>query len=77
MTVESPVGTQKLEANVTYKTRPDTVYMHTGFGVLSRDLRNLQGKGACIAAVVEDEMDTLTGNMAMHETIVTVQKEAA
>ena len=75
--VDSPAGTQKLNANVTYKTRPDTVYMHTGFGVLSRDLRNLQGKGACIAEVVEDEMDTLTGNMAMHETIVTVQKEAA
>jgi thiosulfate reductase/polysulfide reductase chain A len=75
--VDSPVGTQKLEANVTYKTRTDTVYMHTGFGVLSQDLRNLKGKGACIAEVIEDEMDTLTGNMAMHETIVTVRKEAA
>lgn len=75
--VESPVGTQKLEANITYKTRPDTVYMHTGFGVLSQDLRNLKGKGACIAEVLDDEMDTLTGNMAMHETIVTVRKEAA
>ncbi len=75
--VESAVGKQKLRANVTYKTRPDTVYMHTGFGVMTQDLRNLKGKGACIAAVLDDEMDALTGNMAMHETLVTVQKEAA
>jgi thiosulfate reductase / polysulfide reductase chain A len=75
--VESAAGSQKIKANVTYQTRPDTVYMHTGFGVLSPALRNLKGKGASIAEVLEDEMDEITGNMAMHETIVTVRKEAA
>ena len=43
--VESPVGTQKLEANVTYKTRPDTVYMHTGFGVLSQGSEEPEREG--------------------------------
>ena len=51
--------------------------MHTGFGVLSKGLSNIRGKGACIAEVLEDYMDDITGNMAMHETIVKVIKEAA
>ena len=75
--VTSPAGTGKLRARVTHRIRPDTVYMETGFGVLSKGLSNLQDKGACIAAVLEDGVDTLSGNMAMHETLVTVVKEAA
>ena len=68
---------QHLRARVTKRTRPDTVYMHTGFGVLSRGLSRLQGKGASIAEVLNDDFDRLSGNMAMHETIVTVEREVA
>jgi thiosulfate reductase/polysulfide reductase chain A len=74
--VKSPAGKQAIRAQVTHKTRPDTVYMHSGFGVLSPGLSNIHGKGACIVELIEDNMDELTGNMAMHETFVTVQKEA-
>ncbi len=74
--VASPAGTQKLKARVTEEIRPDTVYMDTGYGVISKGLRNIYGKGACIAAVLEDRADRVTGNMAMHETLVSVTKVA-
>ena len=74
--VTSPVGKQWIKAKVTDMTRPDTVYMDTGFGVLSPQLANY-GKGACIAEVLIDDFDEISGNMAMHETFVTVSKEAA
>ncbi|MCB2188156.1 MAG: molybdopterin-dependent oxidoreductase [Deltaproteobacteria bacterium] len=77
VTVKSPVGSQQLAARVTAETRPDTVYMHTGFGVLSRGLTRVYGQGASIAELLEDQMDEISGNMAMHETMVTVQKEGA
>ena len=75
--VKSKAGKQRIKAKVTYETRPDTVYMATGFGVLSPGLANIYGKGACIAAVLNDDFDSITGNMAMHETWVRVGKEAA
>lgn len=75
--VESPEGTQKIRVFVTDKTRPDTVYMHTGFGVLSTGLSRIYGEGACIAELLEDNFDQISGNMAMHESFVTVEKEAA
>jgi thiosulfate reductase/polysulfide reductase chain A len=77
VSVSSPVGQQSLKALVTRRTRPDTVYMLTGFGVLSPKLSNIYGKGACIGEVIEDHMDELTGNMAMHMTMVEVKKEVA
>jgi thiosulfate reductase/polysulfide reductase chain A len=78
--VKSPVGVQRIKARVTEETRPDTVYMDSGFGVISRELKNVYGKGACIAELLEDRADKVTGNMAMHETFVSVriaQKEAS
>jgi len=72
--VESPAGKVTLKARVTKETRPDTVYMDTGFGVISKGLTNISGKGACIAQVLEDKADKISGNMAMHETFVTVNK---
>ena len=68
---------QRIRANVTRLTRPDTVYMHSGFGVISKGLTRIYGKGASIAELLNDDMDELTGNMAMHETMVTVAKEGA
>lgn len=72
--VKSTVGKCRLRARVTRETRPDTVYMDTGFGVLSKSLTQVFGKGACIADILEDHADKISGNMAMHETIVTVHK---
>ena len=72
--VKSPAGKGRLKARVTEDTRPDTVYMDTGFGVISKGLSKIYGKGACIAEILEDQADDISGNMAMHETIVSVNK---
>jgi thiosulfate reductase/polysulfide reductase chain A len=72
--VKSPAGKGRLKARVTEDTRADTVYMNTGFGVISKGLSKIFGKGACIADVLEDHADKISGNMAMHETFVTVSK---
>jgi thiosulfate reductase/polysulfide reductase chain A len=72
--VASSVGKGQLKVRLTKEIRPDTVYMATGFGVLSRGLSNVYGKGACIAEVLEDYADEISGNMAMHETMVTITK---
>jgi thiosulfate reductase/polysulfide reductase chain A len=72
--VKSTAGRGRLKARVTADTRPDTVYMDTGFGVISKGLSKIYGKGACIAEVLEDPADEISGNMAMHETIVSVYK---
>jgi thiosulfate reductase/polysulfide reductase chain A len=72
--VDSRAGKGRLKAKVTQKTRPDTVYMDTGFGVISKGLKKIFGKGACIADVLEDHADNVSGNMAMHETFVRVRK---
>jgi len=72
--VGSPVGRGRLKARVTEEIRPDTVYMDTGYGVLSKGLAKIHGKGACVADVLEDKADDVTGNMAMHETFVSVNR---
>jgi thiosulfate reductase/polysulfide reductase chain A len=70
--VRSPVGRQAIRVRVTRRVRPDVVYMHTGYGPLSPNLGQVSGRGASIAELLDDPMDALTGNMAMHETMVTV-----
>ena len=72
--VKSSAGKGRLKARVTEDTRPDTVYMDTGFGVISKGLSKIFGKGACIAEVLEDHADRISGNMAMHETFVSVSQ---
>jgi thiosulfate reductase/polysulfide reductase chain A len=72
--VKSKVGIGRLKVRVTDRTRPDTVYMDTGYGVISKGLSKIYGRGACIADVLEDSADDISGNMAMHETIVSVMK---
>ncbi|MFC1885439.1 molybdopterin-dependent oxidoreductase [Thermodesulfobacteriota bacterium] len=72
--VASAVGKEKLKVRITEEIRKDTVYMDSGFGVLSEGLSTVYGKGACISAVLEDRVDEISGNMAMHETMVTVRK---
>ena len=68
------MGKGRLKVFITEETRPDTVYMDSGFGVISKGLSNVYGKGACIADILEDHNDKISGNMAMHETMVTVRK---
>jgi thiosulfate reductase/polysulfide reductase chain A len=72
--VTSPVGRGRLKVRVTEEIRPDTVYMDSGFGLLSKGLSNVYGKGASIVEILEDHNDTISGNMAMHETFVAVRK---
>jgi len=72
--VKSSAGEVTIKAKITKEIRPDTVYMNTGFGVLSKGLTNIFGRGACIAEVLEDKADKISGNMAMHETFVTISK---
>ena len=72
--VRSTAGSGRLKARITDRTRPDTVYMDTGYGVISKGLSKIYGRGACIAEVLEDSADDISGNMAMHETIVSVRK---
>ncbi len=71
--VSSAVGEQVLRLEVTDKIRPDCVYMAHGFGVLSKGLRTVYGKGGCDAALIESRHDAISGNAAMHETFVDVK----
>ncbi len=75
--VGSAAGTGELKISLKNGIRQDTVYMASGFGVLSKDLTNIYGKGACIAEILEDYSDELSGNMAMHETFVRVTRKVA
>ena len=72
--VASLVGKARLKVRITEEIRPDTVYMDSGFGVLSKGLSRVYGKGASIVEILEDRNDIISGNMAMHETFVTVRK---
>ncbi len=72
--VTSNVGKAELRITLKQGIREDTVYMASGFGVMSKNLTNIFGKGACVADLIEDFADDLSGNMAMHETFVEVSK---
>lgn len=71
--VKSPVGEQQLKLEVTDKIRPDCVYMAHGFGVLSKGLTTVFGKGGSDAALIESNHCPISGNASMHETLVDVR----
>jgi len=71
--VRSPAGEQQLKLEVTDKIRPDCVYMAHGFGVLSKGLSTVYGKGGSDAALIESSHCPISGNAAMHETLVEVR----
>ena len=75
--ISSKAGKGVLKANLKEGIREDTIYMLSGFGVLSKDLTNIYGKGACMAEILVDHSDELSGNMAMHETFVKVTRKGA
>lgn len=72
--VSSDAGRVSLALRLFEGIEEETVYMATGFGALSPGLRFVHNKGASIAEVLEDHADFITGNMAMHETLVTVSR---
>lgn len=75
--VKSRVGKTELKATFKKGIRKDTVYMATGFGVISKGLSNLVGKGGCMSEILDDFADDLSGNMAMHETFVSISRSAS
>ncbi len=72
--VASAAGRGRLRVKTTRGIREDTVFMETGFGVMSKGLRNIFGTGASISEILEDHNDEISGNMAMHETFVSIRK---
>lgn len=75
--VSSKAGTGDIRATFKKGIREDTVYMPSGFGVLSKELKNIYGRGACVGSLIEDYADDLSGNMAMHETFVRISRKGA
>ena len=75
--VESRAGKTELKATLKEGIRKDTVYMASGFGVISKGLSNLIGKGGCMSEILDDVADDLSGNMAMHETFVSVSRRVS
>lgn len=72
--VTSSVGEQTLPAYVTERIRPDCVFYAHGFGRLSPQLSLVYKKGASQAEILEDYIEPISGNCAMHETFVTIAK---
>ncbi|HAL85540.1 MAG TPA: molybdopterin oxidoreductase, partial [Deferribacteraceae bacterium] len=72
--VKSSVGEQTVKAEVTEKIRPDCVFYAHGFGRVSKGMSLVYQKGASQAAILEDYIEPISGNAAMHETFVTVSK---
>lgn len=69
-------GEQTVKVLATEFIREDVVYYLHGFGRLSQGgLTNIyQRGGASDAAIIEDYVDTISGNAALHETFVTIEK---
>ncbi|SDB09602.1 thiosulfate reductase / polysulfide reductase chain A [Desulfonatronum thiosulfatophilum] len=72
--VTSDAGRVQLALRIYEGIEEETVYMATGFGALSPGQRLVHKRGASIAEVLEDHADHISGNMAMHETLVTVSR---
>jgi thiosulfate reductase/polysulfide reductase chain A len=72
--VRSPIGEVKIQAFVTDRIRPDCVHMPHGFGHRNPLLHLSSGKGASDQDLIMAKWDRLSGNAALHETFVTVEK---
>ncbi|MGD9971771.1 MAG: molybdopterin-dependent oxidoreductase [Desulfatirhabdiaceae bacterium] len=75
--VKSNAGRGELAVSLKSGIREDTVYMASGYDPLSPGLTRIYGRGACIAELIEDYADHLSGNMAMHETFVQITRKGA
>jgi len=72
--VRSPVGRVRIRAHVTDRIRPDCVHLPHGFGHRSSGLRRAGGRGASDQDLIVAREDRISGNAAMHETFVTVER---
>ena len=72
--VSSGTGQVHLRARLTQEIRPDCVFMLHGFGKRSHWLKRAYNRGGSDAAVLEAAWDKVSGNAAMHETLVRVRK---
>ena len=70
--VTSSLASEQLKLFVTEKIRPDCVFMSHGFGVITSGQRLLQGKSGSDAALIEDNVEPISGNIAMHQTFVEI-----
>ena len=67
-------GIAVIKVFATEKIRKDCVFFAHGFGRLSPQLSLVYKKGASQAAILEDYLEPISGNAAMHETFVTITK---
>jgi thiosulfate reductase/polysulfide reductase chain A len=74
VSVRSPIGQVRIRAHVTDRIRPDCVSIPHGFGHRSNGLRRAHGKGASDQDLIVAGVDKLSGNAALHETFVTVER---
>ena len=74
VTVKSSVGEQTVKVFSTEKIRKDCVFFAHGYGRLSPQLSLVYKKGASQAAILEDYLEPISGNAAMHETFVSIAK---
>ncbi|HYU41593.1 MAG TPA: molybdopterin dinucleotide binding domain-containing protein, partial [Vicinamibacteria bacterium] len=75
--VRSSVGQVRVKAHVTDRLRPDCVHLPHGFGQRSPGLRRARGRGASDQDLIVARSDRITGNAALHETFVSVEKLGA
>lgn len=73
--VTSAVSNQTLRAKVYSGIRPDTVYMHSGFGGISPGQSLVKDNGASISELFISAYDDISGNAALHMTNVTIQRK--
>jgi len=72
--VTSPVGSVKVELQVTPAIRSDCVYLTPGFGHLSMALRTAYGVGASDSQLHVTYTDPISGGQALSQTFVSVKK---
>lgn len=72
--VRSAIGEIRVPAWVTDRIRPDCVHLPHGFGHRSPALRLATGAGGSDQDLIEPRWDRISGNAALHETFVTVEK---
>ncbi len=72
--VRSRIGEVKVRAFVTGRIRPDCVHLPHGFGHTTSALRRAFGRGASDQDLIEPRWDRISGNAALHETFVTVER---
>ena len=72
--IKSPVGEVVMRAWVTERIRPDCIHVPHGFDHRSPGMSRVHGVGGCDADLLISREDKISGNAALHETLVTVAR---